>query len=81
MRQHQGPLGAGFVRNCKTAGRYGDGRGGYGLSLLVRITKTGYLSKTYQQRLYIEGVATMMGLGSTRQLIPDRGQAAGQAEP
>ena len=68
MRQHQGPLGAGFVRNCKTAGRYGDGRGGYGLSLLVRFTKTGYLSKTYQQRLYIEGVATMMGLGSTRQL-------------
>ena len=68
MRQHQGPLQAGFVRNVKEPGRYGDGRGGYGLSLLVRITKTGYLSKTYQQRLYIEGSATMMGLGSTRQL-------------
>ena len=68
MRKHQGPLTSAFVRGVDTAGRYGDGRGGYGLSLLVRITPTGYLSQTYQQRLYIDGKAVMSGLGSTRQL-------------
>ena len=68
MRKHQGPLTSGLVRKVDTPGRFGDGRGGYGLSLLVRITATGYLSKTYQQRLYVEGKAIMSGLGSTRQL-------------
>ena len=68
MRKHQGPLTSGFVRTVETPGRYGDGRGSDGLSLLVRITATGYLSKTYQQRLYIDRKATMMGLGNTRQL-------------
>ena len=68
MRKHQGPLTSGFVRTVTTAGRFGDGRGGYGLSLLIRVTATGYLSKTYQQRLYVEGKAIMSGLGSTRQL-------------
>ena len=68
MRKHQGPLTSGFVRKVDTPGRFGDGRGGYGLSLLVRITATGYLSKTYQQRLYVDRKPVMTGLGNTRQL-------------
>ena len=57
-------LTAAFVRTVNKPGRYGDGRGGYGLSLLVRATRNGRLSKTWSQRLYINGKAAMVGLGS-----------------
>ena len=56
-------LTAAFVRTVNKPGRYGDGRGGYGLSLLVRATRNGRLSKTWSQRLYINGKAAMVGLG------------------
>lgn len=57
-------LTAAFVRTVNKPGRYGDGRGGYGLSLLVRTTRNGRLSKTWSQRLYIGGKPAMVGLGS-----------------
>ena len=57
-------LGATFVRQIKRPGRYGDGRGGHGLSLLVKPTTTGRLSKSWSQRLYIAGRPIMIGLGS-----------------
>ena len=57
-------LSAAFVRTVNTPGRYGDGRGGYGLSLLVRATRNGRLSKTWSQRLYINRKPVMVGLGS-----------------
>ena len=57
-------LNAGFVKTVRRPGRYGDGRGGYGLSLLVKPTSTGRLSKTWAQRLYINGRAVNMGLGA-----------------
>ncbi len=57
-------LSAAFVRTVNKPGRYGDGRGGYGLSLLVRTTRNGRLSKTWSQRLYIGGKPAMVGLGS-----------------
>ena len=57
-------LTAAFVRTVNKPGRYGDGRGGYGLSLLVRATRNGRLSKTWSQRLYIGGKPAMVGLGS-----------------
>ncbi len=44
-------LAAAFVCNVNKPGRYGDGRGGYGLSLLVRATRNGQPSKTWSQRL------------------------------
>ena len=47
-----------------TPGRYGDGRGGHGLSLLVKPTTTGRLSKTWAQRIRIDGRSHNMGLGS-----------------
>ena len=43
------PLTAAFVRNVSKPGRYGDGRGGYGLSLLVRKTANGRTSKIWCQ--------------------------------
>ena len=48
----------------KRPGRYGDGRGGFGLSLLVKPTTTGRLSKTWSQRLRIHGHPVNVGLGA-----------------
>ena len=46
-------------------GRYGDGRGGHGLSLLVKPTQElGRWSKTWAQRLHIAGEEYSPGLGS-----------------
>ena len=56
-------LSATFVRTVKTPGRYGEGRGGYGLSLLVKPTSVGGFSKTFSQRLRIRGKAVNLGLG------------------
>ena len=54
-----------FVRDIQAPGRYGDGRGGGGLSLLVKTTKTeGRSSKTFSQRVRINGRETNIGLGS-----------------
>ncbi len=57
------PMSAAFVRNLSRPGRYGDGRGGYGLSLLVRNTANGRVSKTWSQRVRINGKVTNIGLG------------------
>ena len=56
-------LSATFVRNINQPGRYGDGRGGFGLSLLVKSRDNGRLSKTWSQRLRIDGEETNVGLG------------------
>ena len=57
-------LSAAFVKTITIPGRYGDGRGGHGLSLLVRPTATGRISKTWSQRLRIAGKPCNIGLGS-----------------
>ena len=57
-------LSARFVETVSRAGRYGDGRGGFGLSLLVKPTKNGRVSKTWSQRIRINGQVTNLGLGS-----------------
>ncbi|MCY3887046.1 MAG: tyrosine-type recombinase/integrase [Chloroflexi bacterium] len=57
-------LSAAFVKTITVPGRYGDGRGGYGLSLLVKPTSTGRLSKTWSQRLRIAGKLSSIGLGA-----------------
>ena len=56
-------LSASFVRTVKRPGRYGDGRGSHGLSLLVKPTANGRLSKTWSQRLRINGHPVMIGSG------------------
>ena len=52
-----------FVKAVKKPGRYSDGPGSSGLSLLVRPIASG-LSKTWQQRFKIEGRQRSIGLGS-----------------
>ena len=54
-----------FVERIEEPGRYGDGRGSYGLSMLVKPYKDGEgFSKSWAQRLYIDGKAKNLGLGS-----------------
>ena len=56
-------LTAAFVETLNRPGHYGDGRGGYGLILLVRKTASGRLSKLWTQRVRIKGRQTNLGLG------------------
>ena len=58
------PLNTRFVESVRTPGRYGSGRGGFGLSLLVRVRANGTLSKTWSQRLRVHGKPVMIGLGT-----------------
>ena len=53
-----------FVKSVSHPGRYGDGRGGLGLSLLVKRTANGRWSKTWSQRLRIDSKLVTVGLGS-----------------
>ena len=52
-----------FVRGVVEPGRYGDGRGGYGLALVVAPTVAGGVSRTWVQRVRINGRPTNIGLG------------------
>ncbi len=63
MTKRPRTLTAAFVRTVNRPGVYGDGRGGRGLSLRVHRTKTGRISRTWRQRLRIEGRLTSVGLG------------------
>ena len=58
------PLSATFAKIVKQPGRYGDGRGSFGLSLLVKQGSTGRVSKSWTQRVLISGKYTSLGLGS-----------------
>ena len=57
-------LSATFAKTVMRPGRYGDGRGGFGLSLLVKPMKYGEHSRTWSQRLRINGKPVSIGLGS-----------------
>ena len=56
-------LTATFVRTINVPGRYGDGRGGFGLSLMVRPSSNSGLSKSWGQSVRIGGRRTTIGLG------------------
>ena len=56
-------LSARFVATVREPGRYGDGRGSGGLSLLVRRTARGQIAKSWAQRIQIDGRAHNLGLG------------------
>ena len=56
-------LSAAFVRTVNRTDRYGEGHGGYGLSLLVKERKGGGLAKSWSQRLRINGKPSNLGLG------------------
>ena len=57
-------LSASFVRSVIEPGVYGDGRGGFGLRLVVKRTANGRLSKAWAQRVIVGGRATNLGLGT-----------------
>ena len=57
-------LSAAFVRTVNQPGRYGDGRGGFGLSLLVKPMANGRLSKSWSQRLRRDGRPYNIGIRS-----------------
>jgi len=57
-------LNARFVETVNRPGRYGDGHGGHGLSLLVKPMSNGRLSKSWAQRLRIGGRPVNIGLGA-----------------
>ena len=57
-------LSATFIRTVKQPGRYGDGRGGFGLSLLVKPMASGGISKSFSQRLRLHCKPFNIGLGS-----------------
>ena len=57
-------LSAALVKTVKEPGRYGDGRGGHGLSLLVKVGAHGRLSKSWAQRLRINGQPVNIGVGA-----------------
>ena len=53
-----------FVATVERPGRYGDGRGSGGLSLLVKHTTRSQLAKSWAQRINIDGRQRNLGLGS-----------------
>ncbi len=57
-------LSARFVATIERPGRYGDGRGSGGLSLLVKHTARGHLTKSWAQRINLDGRQRNLGLGS-----------------
>ena len=56
-------LSATFVSKVKDPGRYGDGRGGHGLALVVQSSDSGNVTRCWVQRVRIFGRATNIGLG------------------
>ena len=56
-------LTARFVESIKLPGRYGDGRGSFGLTLNVHKSKSGRITKSWIQRLAINGRITHLGIG------------------
>ena len=63
--KHPNMLSATFVKTVKTVktpGRYGDGRGGLGLSLLVRTAARGHITKCWTQSVRIDRRPTSIGL-------------------
>ncbi len=57
-------LTAAFVKTIKEPGRYGDGRGGYGLYLRVWKMANGRIGRTWGQQVRINGKITTLGLGA-----------------
>lgn len=57
-------LSANFVKTVAEPGYYGDGRGGFGLALVVKESANGRPLKSWTQRLRVDGRPFMLGLGS-----------------
>ena len=71
-------LNAEFVRKVDQPGRYGDGRGGFGLSLLVQITGRGVIKSWTMRVVQRNGRDTSIGLGGVSRREPQRRPRAGR---
>ena len=60
------------VERIRKPGRYSEGRGGHGLALLIRQASDGGLSKSWVQRIRINGRPTNLGLGPAPSVTLDR---------
>ena len=76
-KTHSVRLCATFVRTVNVPGRYGDGYGGHGLSLLVTPRKSGGFSKTWAQAISPNGAKTSLGLGILSRRHPRHGPREG----
>lgn len=74
-------LTATFVDKIDHPGRYSDGRGSHGLTLLVRPKQDGQMAKNWQQHLRVNGRLRSFGLGTFPQikLVEAREKATEQA--
>ena len=57
-------LSATFFKNVNVSGRYGDGRGGLGLTLRVKPASRGGYCKSWAQSIRINGQKTTISLGA-----------------
>ena len=73
------PLTAAFVNNIRKPGRYGDGFGGHGLTLDVKIARNGRVSKCWIQRVRMNGKPTNIGLGAYLVITPAMASAVDEA--
>lgn len=53
-----------YILKAAEPGRHGDGRGGNGLSILITERPGGRITRTWSQRVQINGQVTNVGLGS-----------------
>ena len=63
MKKRPRRLSAAFAKTATTPGRFGDGFGGFGLSLLVKTRKYDGVAKSWSQRLWLDGGPVNVGLG------------------
>lgn len=61
---NSGRLSHNNIREITQPGRYGDGRGSYGLSILGKRNAAGGLNLVWSQRIQIDGKTTTLGLGT-----------------
>ena len=64
MKKRPTMLSATFVKNVNVPGRYGEGRGGLGLTLRVKPASRGGYCKSWAQSIRINGRKTTIGLGA-----------------
>ena len=64
MAMRPSKLSATFVKQVAEPGRYGDGRGSHGLSLLVKAALDGGVTKSWSQRIRVDGKESNIGLGA-----------------
>jgi len=64
MNKRPTMLSATFVKSVNVPGRYGDGRGGLGLTLLVKPSPRRGCRKSWGQSIRINGRKTTLGLGT-----------------